>query len=147
MRLSYRLVVARITELQLQYFQQLQQLRDLHLQHFAFGDCPSHEEMTQTGASNPDGTDAIAANSATKSGRLPVEINSASKDVSANGSLAPVWNFTSGTKSPFCHCCHLCQFSRIDRFSFLSHFSSPSCCAFRMAKSYKLSANSYELPI
>jgi hypothetical protein len=52
-RLSHPIAVARITELQLQHLQ--------HLQHFAFGDCAAHGEMSPTGASNPDGTDAIAA--------------------------------------------------------------------------------------
>jgi hypothetical protein len=35
---------------------------------------PFHGERPQTGASNPDGTAAIAANSAPKPGRLPVRI-------------------------------------------------------------------------
>ncbi|MBL8154413.1 MAG: hypothetical protein JNM70_09530 [Anaerolineae bacterium] len=119
--------------------------RDLHLQylrylqHFACGDCPSHGKMAQTGASNPDGTDAIAANSATKPSRLPVEIRSACKDVSTNGSLAPVWNFTSGTKLPIAAAaiCANCADSHSYHISHLSpHFSI----------NYKLSTTNFSDP-
>jgi hypothetical protein len=52
MRLSNHLVVARITELQLQQLQ--------HLQHFMGGGRAVHGEMTPTGAPNPADTAAVS---------------------------------------------------------------------------------------
>jgi hypothetical protein len=105
------------------------------------------------------GVSAIAAISATKSGILPVEISPADGELTQNDALAPVSPPPSGTELPFrnyrnCrsfrkssvrHGRHFGRFvfSGYQLFSRFSHFSSLSRCAFRMAKSYKLSASSY----
>ncbi|MBL8154229.1 MAG: hypothetical protein JNM70_08600 [Anaerolineae bacterium] len=54
-------------------------------------------ERQTSAISNPDGTDAIAANSATEPRFLPVVIRSADEEVSANGRLTPV------STGPFWH--------------------------------------------
>jgi hypothetical protein len=83
-------VVAGFAQLQLQHAQLLPHFADSHLrhwQHFALGNGPSHGEMSQTGASNPDGTAAICANSQESPDSHSYHISHLSLHFSANYKL------------------------------------------------------------